>query len=342
MSENADIFETISRFKPMNVIYDEKGKIIHAGPTFLKILGDHDPIGQNIEDVLELRDDGRHRDRDASEILPLGSLIFVRLRHGFTAQLKGMSMRLARTNHNLLELSFGISLVDAVNQCRLTAADFAPTDMAIELLYLVEAKSAVLEEIKQLNQRLQGAKLEAEEQAYTDMLTGLNNRRAMDEVLERLIDTKADFAMMHLDLDYFKSVNDTMGHAAGDAVLEKVAIVLKDEIRDGDLVARIGGDEFILIFVKFTGHDKLMQKAYQIIERLEEPVPFGDEMCKISGSIGITTTELYSDLDADEMMRDADMALYYSKDEGRGRPTFFTKGLGEMPKPQQNVANARR
>lgn len=342
MSHNVhDRFGMIDTFMPMNLIYDAEFRVVHAGPTFQKVFGGRDPSGMWVQDVLTLRDDGRFPDYVPGQ-LPTNALIYVRLNAGSETQLKGMAVKIPNSPFSMVNLSFGISLVDVVTEFRLTASDFAQTDLAIELLYLVEAKSAVLEETKQLNQRLQGAKVAAEEQAFTDTLTGLGNRRAMDQVLARMLRGGAPFALMHLDLDYFKSVNDTLGHAAGDAVLEKVAQVLTKEVRADDLVARVGGDEFILLFHKFVDKDRLMRTAFRIIEQLEVPVPFGDEECRISGSIGITTTEFYTEPTAEEMIRDADLALYHSKDEGRGRPTMFETVLRDMPAPAPEALQARR
>ena len=146
----------------------------------------------------------------------------------------------------LINLSFGMTVVEAVRDHRLTDADFAPTDLAMELLYLVEAKTAVMQELRDMNRRLEGAKTAAEEQALTDTLTGLRNRRAMDMALSRLMLRGTPFGLMHLDLDFFKAVNDTLGHAAGDHVLRQVARVLRVQMRGGDTVARMGGDEFVV------------------------------------------------------------------------------------------------
>jgi GGDEF domain-containing protein len=137
---------------------------------------------------------------------------------------------------------------EAVRRYGLTVADFAATDLTIEMLYLVEAKSAVMEELRHLNLRLHGAKAAAEEQALSDTLTGLCNRRALDLGLGALVQQGQTFGLMHLDLDYFKQVNDTHGHAAGDAVLRQVALVLREETRASDLVARVGGTSLCWCF----------------------------------------------------------------------------------------------
>ena len=123
----------------------------------------------------------------------------------------------------------------------LSGADFPVTDLAVELLFLVEANTAAMEASRHLNLRLQGAKIGAEEQAYTDTLTGLKNRRALEHILARLRITHASFALLRLDLDCFKSVNDTRGHSAGDHVLQQVAHRMVHETRDSDTIARVGG-----------------------------------------------------------------------------------------------------
>src|SRR5690606_25524563 len=129
---------------------------------------------------------------------------------------------------------FGIAAAEAVRRHALSNADFAPTDLTVELLYLTEVKAAVMSELAALNQRLQDSRREAEAQALTDPLTGLANRRAFEKGLAEAVDMARrgqGFVLMHLDLDYFKTVNDTLGYAAGDHVLAEVAHALRAETR---------------------------------------------------------------------------------------------------------------
>lgn len=313
--------DALDALMPMHVLISAAGHIVGVGSTLQKLRHEEDFMGKSFCSVFEMRDDGC---AICDGVATLSQRINVTFKEGRPIPLKGVATPILNGEGMLINLSFGISVVDAVAEYRLTAADFAHTDLAIEMLYLVEAKSAVLDEAKKLNARLRGAKVEAEEKAFTDTLTGLKNRRAMDHVLERMIASKMPFAFMNLDLDFFKAVNDTMGHAAGDAVLRHVGRVLLEETRSDDLVARIGGDEFVLIFNGLVDERRLMKRAARIITQLELPIPFQDKTCEISASIGITTTLSYSNWDADRMIGDADIALYESKHKGRAQATFFT------------------
>ena len=310
---------------PMHVVLDDTGHIVHGGPTLSKVL-DEPCIGKRFLEVFELK-----RPRAVQSMTDLremsGITLHLRMRDATKTSLKGVMIPVASTGQFIINLSFGISVVEAVRNYALTSSDFAATDLAIEMLYLVEAKSAALEASRTLNQRLQGAMIAAEEQAFTDTLTGLKNRRALDHVLARLSEYRSPFSLMQLDLDFFKKVNDTMGHAAGDHVLLQVARIVVEETRSEDTVARAGGDEFVLIFHNTWKAEQLAEIAARLIKRLEEPIPFGSQTCRISGSIGITCTSQYDTLNLGRIFEDVDIALYASKHAGRGRYTFYTDDL---------------
>lgn len=222
----------------------------------------------------------------------------------------------------IINLSFGIAILDAVQDYALTSSDFAATDPTIEMLFLVEAKSAAMEASRKLTRQLQIAKVAAEEQAFTDTVTGLKNRRAMDHVLQRMIGAGQEFALMHLDLDFFKDVNDTLGHAAGDHVLAEVARIMVEETRSDDVVARVGGDEFVLIFHSLCDRTRIAEIARRLIARLEQPIPWQDATCRISASLGTALSTDYRTPDADRMLADADHALYCAKRAGRAQHRF--------------------
>lgn len=232
-----------------------------------------------------------------------------------------------------MNLSFGIDVAETVRVNDLTDADFAPTDLTAEMLYLAEAKSAVMQELRALNHRLQQAKAAAEEQVLTDTPTGLANHRAMDQAVDRLIGQAAPFGLAHVDLDYFKQVNHSVGYAAGDHVRQTVALILLDETRSGDTVARVGDAEFLLAFPGLSLIDAMGPIAERIISRLSEPIDYRGQPCRISASIGMTVSTLYADLMPDRLLSDADRAHYASKSAGRDRATASTPA--ETPPPDR-------
>ncbi len=319
---------------PMFAIVDEKGRILRVGPTLRKLRPDLKWEGRRFFRVFDLSRPRRVRSME-DLVNTAGSKLHLHFRDTPQTSLKGVLVPLPEGQGAIINLSFGISVLEAVRDYDLTSADFSPTDLTIEMLYLVEAKSAAMEASRQLNLRLQGAKIAAEEQAFTDTLTGLKNRRAMDHILERLINGGRDFALMHLDLDYFKQVNDTLGHAAGDAVLQHVARVMVDCTRQSDTVARVGGDEFVLIFNDLRDARQLDGLAERLIAELEVPIPYGGKECKISASAGTTLSVWHEGtVTAAQILNESDIALYAAKGSGRARHCFYKKGMEKDVLPQ--------
>lgn len=324
---------SLDRLMPLHLVLGTDGIIRTVGPTLEKMFarvpglaGVCGPLtGRDFFAVFDVRRPSRiTRAADLGSRLGERLTIMARGMHG--PGFRGIALPVLDGDAEsgapggyLINLSFGIGVIDAVREHGLTDSDFAITDLAMELLYLVEAKSAVMEELRDLNERLQGAKRMAEAQALTDTLTGLRNRRAMDLMLADLVDAGQPFGLMHIDLDYFKAVNDTHGHAAGDHVLREVAVVLLDETRKGDLVARVGGDEFVIIFPGLSDPDALTRIADRMVERLLTPIDFEGRPCRISASIGIALSTDHDRPDPDRILQDADEALYASKHAGRGR-----------------------
>ena len=311
---------------PMHLILSATGHVRHAGPTLQKLRPPGAIIGQRFLEMFEIK-----RPRAIGTIDALraaaGMKLHVQLRDAPHTELKGMLVPGPDPDQMIVNLSFGISILEGVRDYALTSSDFAATDLTIEMLYLVEAKSAAMEASRKLNQRLQGARIAAEEQALTDTLTGLKNRRAMDHVLARLIAEQAQFALMQIDLDHFKAVNDTLGHAAGDHVLHTVAQIMAEETRSQDTVARVGGDEFVILVQGVDDQRMVERIGHRIIRRLQVPIPFQGQTCRISASIGTALTLGGKDDEADRLLSDADVALYASKRAGRARHTFYSPHL---------------
>ena len=313
---------------PMHVLLSHTGHIVHAGPTVRKLRPESELVGLRFLEVFDLK---RPRAITTMEQLraAAGTKLHLRLRDAPSTEVKGILVPGPDPGQCIVNLSFGISIVDAVSDYALTSADFAATDLAVEMLYLVEAKSAAMEASRKLNLRLQGAKIAAEEQAYTDTLTGLKNRRAMEHVTARYANWGTQFGLMQIDLDWFKAVNDTMGHAAGDHVLQTVARIMVEETRDNDTVVRIGGDEFVVLLPLAEELNDLAAIGARIIERLTQPIPFQGKECRISASIGVALYEPDGVYSVAEVLDNADVALYASKKLGRARLSFYEPALRE-------------
>jgi diguanylate cyclase (GGDEF)-like protein len=326
----------LNRFMPLFVVVDMDGRILAVGKTIAKLFGGQPPIGQSVFDVFDLRRVGAITTMEALAARVAQPLTLTRRDGG--GALRGLALPMADGQGFLFNLSFGIGVIDAVRRYGLTDADFAATDLAIELLYMVEAKSAVMGELGRLNNSLKGAKTAAEARAMTDTLTGLGNRRALDTAIADVIARGGRFALLSLDLDFFKAVNDTLGHAAGDHVLRSVAETLRGATRGHDLVARVGGDEFVIILTRPPECAGIMRIADRIIAGLEVPIPWEGRMCRISGSVGIATSSGYTRIEGDVMQADADAALYASKRAGRGRATFAVGDHGETTEGKTTMA----
>lgn len=315
----------LDRLMPMHLAISASGRVLGVGPTLRKVLPHADVIGHDVFAVFRFRRPGGIASM-ADLVARPGQRLYLHPTGHPQDGLRGLAVPTSGGGL-LLNLSFGIDVIDGVRRHGLTDADFSATDLTVELMYLVEAKSAVTSELRQLNVRLHGAKVVAEEQAMTDTLTGLRNRRAADMTMAALCDAGADFSLLHMDLDYFKAVNDTLGHAAGDHVLKEVARILKAEIRTSDTAARIGGDEFMVIMPGLVEAQALHRIAARIIAGISEPMPFEDAIALISASIGMTRSTDYDGLRAEVMMADADEALYASKHAGRAQARLFSEPI---------------
>ncbi len=161
--------------------------------------------------------------------------------------------------------------------------------------------------------------------ALTDPLTGLANRRLLREHFQQAIARAKrgeGFAVHYIDLDRFKPINDTYGHDAGDAVLSEVANRLRSTIRDTDTVARIGGDEFVILQSKAKTQRSARDMADRIRTIIAKPILFKDKPLLVGASIGIALSGRTLN-DMDELLRRADAALYHSKQSGRNRVSFY-------------------
>ena len=182
-------------------------------------------------------------------------------------------------------------------------------------------------------------------QANFDFLTNLPNRRMlMDRMKQELVKVNQSgkkLALLFLDLDNFKDINDTLGHDAGDHLLLDVAKRLKDCVREFDTVSRLGGDEFAIILTELSDLPTMEKIAHSILRSLAQPYQLGSEIAYVTGSIGIT---VYPDdgTDIDTLMRNADQALYAAKLAGRNRMSYFTASMQAAAQNRIRLANDMR
>ncbi|MCY7366203.1 MAG: EAL domain-containing protein [Frankiaceae bacterium] len=179
--------------------------------------------------------------------------------------------------------------------------------------------------------------------ALGDPLTGLANRAALLQRLEDLLDARVPLALLFLDLDRFKVVNDSLGHSAGDELLRTVAGRLAGACRDGDLVARLGGDEFVVVAARLD-EAGAVQLAGRVQRVLAAPVEVSGHELVASASLGIVVHDGSTDdeRDAEALLRDADVSMYRAKAAGRARAVVWTEGTGEGPVERLMLENELR
>ncbi|HEY7987237.1 MAG TPA: EAL domain-containing protein [Methylophilaceae bacterium] len=182
-------------------------------------------------------------------------------------------------------------------------------------------------------------------QANFDFLTGLPNRRMFHDRLEQEL-KKAHrvglpLALMFIDLDRFKEINDTLGHDMGDALLKEASHRLTSCVRDTDTISRLGGDEFTVILGELDDLSSVDRIAQNILQKLAESFRLGDEVAYISASIGIT---LYPEdaTTVDALLKNADQAMYAAKNQGRNRHHYFTQSMQKTAQQRMRLVNDLR
>lgn len=166
--------------------------------------------------------------------------------------------------------------------------------------------------------------------ATHDALTELPNRVMFSQLLGMALEsTKRQLrrlAVLFIDIDRFKVLNDTLGHEAGDKLLKEVATRLRDALRSSDVVARLGGDEFVVLLQEIEGPDQAGTVARKLLSALTKPIQLGDQDYRVTGSVGIA---MYPSDGEDEtsLMKSADMAMYLAKEEGRNNYQFYSQNI---------------
>ncbi|WP_428243071.1 EAL domain-containing protein [Gynuella sp.] len=181
--------------------------------------------------------------------------------------------------------------------------------------------------------------------SYYDVLTGLPNRThfsdTVDDVLSQASEQNCRVGLMMIDLDQFKNINDSLGHASGDYLLSKMAERLLDKVGDGDIVARLGGDEFAILIPNDPSRDIVRHKGQDILDIIREPLLINDREISVTASIGAC---IYPDdcVFTSEFVSSADSALFHAKDSGRNTLCFYHSGLTVQVRERLELENDLR
>ena len=206
-------------------------------------------------------------------------------------------------------------------------------DVTVEHAARASLEKAVAERTAELEQ----AKARAQHLADHDALTGLPNRRILEDRLTQALAlsrrNRKQTAVMFIDLDRFKPINDSLGHAVGDVLLKEVSQRLVNQLRVGDTICRIGGDEFVVVLPEVKRSSDVAQVAQKVIEQVSQPAMIEERELAVSCSIGIAVFP-EDGSDAETLIRNADAAMYHAKELGRANYQFFTE--------QMNQAASRR
>jgi diguanylate cyclase (GGDEF)-like protein/PAS domain S-box-containing protein len=287
----SDLVEILEAANELVVVSDPAGRIVYANRSARGLLGAHEQ-----RHVGELSSEPS-RERLRTEIMPV-----VRRRGAWSGELE---------------------LVDTEGRrIPVTATLQAQRDESGEVVSIATVAHDISE--------LKAAQRRLEFDATHDALTGLPNRALFREIGDRAVARASriseSLAVLFLDLDGFKLVNDSYGHDTGDMLLGQVARRLREAVRAGDFVARLGGDEFVILCEHPRNEQQMLELSTRIIEMVSQPFVIDDTAVRVGVSVGIAFSK-GSDAGIAELIRDADVALYRAKNEGRGRAQLFDETL---------------
>ncbi|MDH5694127.1 MAG: diguanylate cyclase, partial [Gammaproteobacteria bacterium] len=189
------------------------------------------------------------------------------------------------------------------------------------------------------------AEAKLDDLAYKDDITGLPNRVLLrDRLKQAMIEADSRdrlVAVVLLDLDRFKNINDSLGHEKGDLLIQEVANRLLSTVRRGDTIARLGGDEFVLVMADIAEAEDVHKVAQKIIDRVAEPIYIGDMELFVSVSIGIAFYPV-DDIEVDDLLKNADTAMYRSKSMGGGCYQYYSSEMSSQVQDKLTMENALR
>ncbi len=259
----------------------------------------------------------------------------------FWARLTGRPFDLAQPKGRSVWLVDDITVSREAAQAILRARDDLEIRVQARTAELAGANNKLKEEVEERRQ----VEARIHHMAYHDSLTGLPNRSLLTERLEQgvLIAQKEEhlLAVMFIDLDRFKTINDSLGHMIGDILLQEVSVRLSHAVEAKDTVSRLGGDEFVVLVPNLTDDQQAALMAQKIIDALAEPFWIEQRQLHITPSIGICICP-HDGMDVESLMRHADTAMYQAKAQGRNTYQFFTAQMNLTASRQFEIDNALR
>ncbi len=202
-----------------------------------------------------------------------------------------------------------------------------------EIGELAENFNSMLDDLDKTHTELNRQKDSLAYKAHHDALTGLPNRALFNDRLEQAISKarrhKEKIALFFIDLDHFKQINDTLGHEVGDEVLKFFAKRLNASVRTEDTIARLGGDEFMVIMENLQNSEAISVVANKIVSIVKEPIVLGEQTLNLGTSIGISVYPQNGET-SEVLIKNADIAMYKAKDEGRDNYQFYTPEMKEL------------
>lgn len=277
------------------------------------------------------------RERQRRMVLLAGLLAFVSLLIGATA---GVLLQL-RITRPVFDLAHAMRRIG-------DSEDFSirvQTAGSDEMKQLARGFNRMAFELQRRDHRTRQAEATLHEQARRDSLTGLSNRRAfLERISDALIharDEQQQLALLYLDLDGFKLVNDSLGHTAGDELLRRVAVRLASNLRVSDTLARVGGDEFTVILPGLKVREDAGRIAELLLLCLREAFSIDGHEITVGCSIGISVWT-GGPTDGDDLLKQADSAMYAAKRSGRNKAVYFSAELGVMARERLTLENELR
>lgn len=233
---------------------------------------------------------------------------------------------------------------DFESRYRTRSGRMLEVDVSVQLVHLEDGRPVFQTLFRDITSQNQSAR-QIEHLAYHDQLTGLANRRLLqdriDQAISSVVRRNANIAVCYLDLDHFKDINDTLGHQAGDSLLQMVSGRLQSCIRAEDTLARIGGDEFVIMLNDISDSEAVAAIARKIIKEIGQPYPFGNEELRVTPSIGISMCP-QDGRDSESLLKNADSAMYQAKQSGRATYHFYTEELHEKSMERMKIERLLR